>query len=118
MSIRRFGYQDEKLTQARSSLLAPHLKSEEQSFANAFELCSRAFFEFNVAEVEDEDAIEWIDTIKRLMNTSNMVDSTGEGTYVHRARFMTEDEKYEFSKAVDELASWFNREFWSIERNC
>jgi hypothetical protein len=113
MSADRFGYQGEKLSQARSSLMAPHLRGEEHSFAFAFQFCSRAFHQFDIARIEDEDAVEWIKTIQRLMDTSNVEDSTEEGTYVHRARLMTEDEKYEFSKAVDELASWFNREFWS-----
>ncbi len=54
-----------------------------------------------------------METIKRLMDTSGVDDPTGEGTYVQRARRMTEEEKREFSNAVDELASWFNMEFWS-----
>lgn len=109
----RFNYQSEKLSQARSSLMAPHIRGEEYSFAAAFDVCSRAFHDFDVTRVEDEDAVGWIETIKRLMDTSGVEDATDEGTWVQRARLMTFEEKYEFSKAVDELASWFDREFWS-----
>jgi hypothetical protein len=76
-------------------------------------ISARAFHDFDVTRVEDEDAVGWIETIKRLMDTSDVEDPTGEGTWVHRARLMTFEEKHEFSNAVDELASWFDREFWS-----
>lgn len=109
----RFGYQSEKLSQARSSLMAPHIRGEEYDFAAAFDFCSRAFHDLDVTRVEDEDAAGWIEAIKRLMDTSGVEDPTGEGTWVHRARQMTFEERYEFSNAVDELASWFEREFWS-----
>lgn len=86
---------------------------EEHSYASAFEVCSRAFHDFDVSRVKGDDAVHWIETIKRLMDTSGVEGPTGEGTWVHRARLMTVDEKREFSNAVDELASWFNRKFWS-----
>ncbi len=109
----RLGYQSEKLSQVRSSLMAPHIRGEEYSFAAAFDFCSRAFHDFDVSRVEDENAVGWIDTIKRLMDTTGVEHPTGEGTWVQRARLMTFEKKHEFSNAVDELASWFNREFWS-----
>jgi hypothetical protein len=109
----RFDYQGEKLSQARSTLMAPHEMGEEHSYASAFEVCSRAFHDFDVSRVKGDDAVHWIETIKRLMDTSGVEGPTGEGTWVHRARLMTVDEKREFSNAVDELASWFNRKFWS-----
>jgi hypothetical protein len=109
----RFAYQGEKLSQARSSLMAPHPMGEDRSFASAFEFCSRAFYDFDVERIKDENAHGWIDTIKRLMSTDGVSDPTDEGTFIHRARALTDEEKREFSNAVDELASWFNMEFWS-----
>ena len=113
MAKERFGYQGEKLSQARSSLMAPHEMGEEHSYASAFHACSLGFHQFDVSKVKDDDAVGWIETIKRLMDTAGVEDTTGEGTYVHRARQLTVDERREFSNAVDELASWFNRQFWS-----
>ena len=109
----RFSYQGEKLSQARSSLMLPHPMGEARSLALAFELCSRAFHQFDTERLQDDTARVWMETIKRLMDTTGVEDPTGEGTYFQRARRMTEEEKREFSNAVDELASWFNREFWS-----
>jgi hypothetical protein len=109
----RFSYQTEKLSQARSALMAPHPWGEEKSFAEAFDYCTRAFKDFDVTQVKDENARCWIETIKRLKDTTNVQDPSGEGTWVDRARAMTEEEKREFSDAVDELASWFRWEFWS-----
>jgi hypothetical protein len=109
----RFSYQSKKLSEARLSLMAPHLEGEDRSFAGAFQACSGAFHRFDATRVKDENALGWIETIKRLMDTSGVEDPTGEGTWVKRARLMTSDEKYEFSRAVDELANWFNREYWS-----
>lgn len=109
----RFDYQGEKLSLARSSLMAPHEMGEEHSYAAAFHACSLAFHQFDVSRVKNDDAVRWIETIKRLMDTSGVEDPTGEGTWVHRARQMTLEERREFSNAVDELASFFNREFWS-----
>ena len=109
----RFSYQGEKLSQARSSLMVPHAAGEDTSFACAFEFCSRAFHQFDVERVSNEDVRSWINTINDTLNTDDVDDRTGEGTFLHRARALSEHEKRAFSRAVDELASWFNMEFWS-----
>ena len=93
--------------------MAPHPQSEAHSFAHAFEACDRGLHELGEGLVKDENALHWITTIRRLMNTYGVSDPTGEGTHLHRVRAMTEQEKYEFSRAVDELAHWFDREFWT-----
>lgn len=113
MAKDRFANQADKLSQARRSLMAPHARGEEYSFAAAFHACSQAFHRFDVSRVKDDEAVGWIETIKRLTDTTGVEDPTAEGTWVQRARQMTFEEKYEFSKAVDELANWFKREFWS-----
>ncbi len=112
-NIPSFAYQSEKLSQARRILMAPNPHGEEQSFADAFFECSRAFHEFDEDLITDGNAQNWIDTIKQLMDTSGVEDPTDEGTYLHRARAMTLDEKCEFSRCIAELASWFTMKFWS-----
>ena len=99
-----FGYQSEKLSQARSALMAPHPGGEEESFADAFHYCTLAFTDFDVTRVKDENASRWIEIIERLKDT------TKEGTWVNRACAMSLEEKREFSEAVDELAHWFKRQ--------
>jgi hypothetical protein len=104
-----FHYQSEKLSQARSSLMLPHPDGEDASLAGAFFYCGCAFNHFDTSSVKNENAITWIETIKRFMNTEGVSDPTGEGTAIHRARQLTTENKAEFSRAVDELASWFDR---------
>jgi len=91
-----FGYQFQKLNEARRSLMAPHLEGEDRSFGQSKVCCTLAFNNFDVGMVKDEDARSWISTIQRLMN----------------ADAMTTDERIEFSSAVDKLASWFELQFW------
>ena len=102
-----FSYQSEKLSQARSALMAPHPGGEEKSFAEAFLYCTHAFMDFDVTRVKDENASRWIETINRLKDTTN------EGTWDNRACAMSLEEKREFSEAVDELAHWFKRQLLS-----
>ena len=117
MTKDRFDYQTQKLSQARSALMAPHPWGEEKSFAEAFDHCTGAFKNFDVTRVKDKDACGWIETIKRLKDTTDVQDPTDEGTLVHRARAMSLEEKREFSNAVDELASWFRWEFLSEDQS-
>lgn len=109
----KFMYQSEKLNAARRSLMAPHPKGEAQSYTFAFQECSLAFERFDVDEVKDDDARKWIKTIQRLMDTTGLHDVSGKGLWQVRAEQMSLDEKIEFSRSVDELASWFDRVFWT-----
>lgn len=108
-----FSYQSEKLSQARSALMAPHPWGEEISFAEAFDYCTRAFEDFDVTRVKDKNASRWIETIKRLKDTTNVQDPASDGKGIQRARAMDLEEKREFSEAVDELAHWFKRQLLS-----
>jgi hypothetical protein len=110
----RFDYQGEKLSQARSALMLPHSRGEEFSLADAFAFCDRAFTNFNMDRIRDSEALRHIATIQRSMDTTGLTeDASGAGTWVKRGRMMSVDQRSEFSRAVDELADWFNREFWS-----
>ncbi len=113
MTKDRFTYQSEKLSQAQSALMTPHPMGEEKSFALAFDYCTRAFKDFDVTRVMDENAYGWIETIKRLMDTTNVQDPTSDGKWIQRARAMDLEEKREFSEAVDDLADWFKRQLLS-----
>jgi hypothetical protein len=102
-----FYYQCQKLKEAQFALMAPHPEGEDKSFAFAFQYCKFAFMDFDETQVKDKDASRWIETIKRLMDTSDIREKTDEGAWLNRARAMSLEEKSEFSLAVFELAGWF-----------
>lgn len=106
-----FKYQAEKLHEARSALMAPHPQGETESFVEAFHECDLAFHQLDVNMVEDEHALEWIGTIRRLIDTSSLQDPSDKGLWLIRAEQLTLEEKIEFARAVDELASWFHDTF-------
>lgn len=108
----QYGYQSEKLSAARSSLMLPHPQGVEASIASAFHACALAFHEFDESGLDD-NARSWIAKIKGFMDTTNISDTSGAGTWVVKARTLTTDDQLELSRVVDELAHWFHRKFWS-----
>lgn len=108
-----FGYQWEKLANARRCLMLPHWRGEEEDIAAAFADCQLAFHEFDEGRVEYEPAREWIRKIKGFMDTAGLQDTTGQGLWLEKALRMTNDQRSEFSSCVDELAHWFAREQYS-----
>ena len=105
----------EKMNLARRCLMAPHLASEDQAFADSFHACWLGLDNFDENLVaEYGDAQEWIRTIKRIIDTTGFGDPTS-GGYLARVQAMTYEEKRDFSNAVDELANWFRREDWAYE---
>ncbi len=94
-------FDSRKLSQARSELMAPHPLGEEESFTSAFQSCRFAFDDFDVARVKDKNICAGIETIKNFIETTD-------------PHSLTLEEKSKFSTTVDELASWFEMEFWSV----
>lgn len=86
--------------------MAPHPRGDEPAFVAAFTHCRNALSELNLEHLEDETARHWFGAIERLTITDGR-------SFEQRAREMTLEEKQEFSQAVDELASYFDGEFWS-----
>ena len=107
MAKHPFFYQGKQFSNARRVLMAPHPKGDEHGFEVAFMYCRNALSELNLEHVEDEEARQRIATVERLMNSDRDL------SFEQRARRMTLEDKEEFSKAVDGLASYFDREFWS-----
>jgi len=107
-----FSRQAEKLDAARRALMAPHPKGETQSFVTAFQECDFALHHLDVNTLEDDNARRWISTIRRLIDTTGLQDPSGRGLWYVRAEQMSLDDKIEFARAVNELASWFDRAFW------
>ena len=106
-----FVNQADRFSRARTELMAPHRHGEEKSFIEARIQCRQAFQDFDETRVEDESTRGWIETIRRFIVKTN-----GQGSHeglVQCIRDMDLEEKCEFSKAVDELASWFEGKSWS-----
>ena len=84
--------------------MAPHGKGEEASFVDAFGLIKQLM----PGEISNlpEPADEYWKTISHLMDSEGLDDPKKEGTNTIRVRQMTSDERYDFSRNVDELATW------------
>jgi len=106
-----YGYQAEKMSVARRALMLPHTGGIEVSISYAFMECANAFHRMDESGLDDS-AREWVTTIKNIMDTSGLEDSAGQGTFLVKARLLTQDQQLELSRAVDELAHWFDRKFW------
>ncbi|MEG3933852.1 hypothetical protein QT990_21795 [Microcoleus sp. T3_B1] len=85
--------------------------NEVSSVALALEHCADALKDWDLTQVKDDDALHRIDTIKRVMDTTNVKDDTGKGLFYHRARVMTLEERDDFSNAVFLLLIWLDKVF-------
>ena len=93
MAPRRFGYQAEKLSNARRMLMLPHPEGETGSIRNALLACYYAFRDLDVTSLDDH-ARSCFEAIQKASDRINLEEFSIE-------------EKTSFSKAVDELAHWF-----------
>jgi len=107
----RFAYQTEKLSAARRILMLPHSHGEAQSIAAAFHECSLGIKDLKTDDLDD-DVRDWLRKLDALMDTSGIEDNSGRGTYLLKAEQLTEEQMFELSRIIDELANWFHREFW------
>jgi hypothetical protein len=104
----KFAYQAQKLSEARRALMLPHPRGEAESIAGAFQACSAGFDNLD-PDTLDYKARGWFSKITELMETSGIEDPAGRGTWAVKAEGFTNDQKLELSRAVDELAHWFDR---------
>jgi hypothetical protein len=109
-----FGYQSEKFSLARRAIMIPFPRGEAQGIADAFLACHLGLMDLK-RELLDDNAREWVETVERAMDTSGIEDPQHLGTFFVKASRMSVDEQREFANAIDELAHYFHREFWSQE---
>ena len=72
--------------------MAPHREGEDRDYAYALHACQLGLEQATVPEISDPDALAEIATIKEAMK---------------RPRSLSPDEKESVSKAIDDLADWF-----------
>jgi hypothetical protein len=109
-----FMYPSEKLNDARRALMLPHPLGEADSLVRALEACERALHGGELKAVEDDDVRRWVGIIERARDTTGLEDTNGQGLGKAKAERMTQEEEFEFSSAVDELASWCDTRFLGI----
>ena len=103
-----FRYAAEKFASARSVLMLPHPQGEAQSIASAFSECRQGLDRLDRTAM-DYDSLTWIRELENLMSTSGLDDPHKEGLFVLKARKLSEDDQFQLSSVVDELAHWFAR---------
>jgi hypothetical protein len=105
----KFSYPSEKFSAARRCLMLPHTHGETEDIANAFHECSLGLHDLDHEKLDDHSS-KWVNKIRELMDTSVIQDRSGRGKWLIKAEQLTEEQKIELSKAVDELANWFDRQ--------
>ena len=109
-----FPYQYLKITQAQLQLMSRNTfqaAGEVRSVALALELCTDALKDWDLTLIKDDDACRWIETIKRVIDTTNVQDDNGKGVFYNRARVMTLEERDDLSDALIFLLVWLDKVF-------
>ena len=106
---RDFHYLAEKLGAARRSLMVPHPKGEAPSIAAALHECMLGLMDHKASDFDDV-ARPWVETLRQAMDTKGVHDPEGHGTWEIKAQGMSLEDKFDLSRAVDELAYWCERE--------
>lgn len=104
----KYSYQVEKFSGARRALMLPHPNGEDASIAHAFNSCHLGLIDLDRSGL-DSDTKAWVARLEEFMDSSGLPDPDAIGTNRVKARLMSNDEKYELSRIVDELAHWFRR---------
>lgn len=89
--------------------MLPHPRGEAASISSAFHECSLGLRELDRHDVDD-NAAQWLRQLDDLMNTDGLDDPHGKGTWMVKAEQLGENQKFELSRIIDELAHWFDRE--------
>lgn len=109
-------YADEKFSNARRMLMLPHSQGEAASIADAFHECRFGIHDIDRKKLRrscDENTQRWLAELETLMDTTGLTDPHDVGLLLVKARLLIESQRYDVSRLIDELASAFNREFWS-----
>ena len=106
----KYSYQAEKFAGARRALMLPHPTGEAASIESAFSQCRLGVHQLDRSQLDD-DARDWLAKLDRFMDTSGLADPYSKGLSQIKAETLTESEKFELSRIIDELAHWFEGEF-------
>lgn len=107
-----FDYQMQKFDEAQQALMLPHPNGEAASIASAFGSITYGLDHLD-REAVSESAREWLTKLDRFMDTTGLEDPAGVGLFHVKAESFSTDDKFEISRLVHELASYFSGVFWS-----
>lgn len=97
-------YLSEKFASARSALMLPHINGEVSSITAAMHEASLGLDKLNRSTLEPS-LQDYLREFDDLMNTTGLSDPIGEGLHAVKARSFTVDQRAQFSRLVDEIAS-------------
>jgi hypothetical protein len=101
-----FSYQADKFATARQRLMLPHPNGEAASIASAFHECSQGLHGLNAGELDD-NARGLLERLAMLMGTPDRHERV---PWTVLAATFTTEQKFELSRVIDELASWFGQQ--------
>ena len=104
----KYSYQAEKFAGARRALMLPHPTGEAASIESAFSQCRLGVHQLDRSQLDD-DARDWLAKLDRFMDTSGLADPYSKGLSQIKAETLTESEKFELSRIINELVHWFRR---------
>lgn len=108
-AMTQFIYLAEKFAIARSSLMLPHSRGEDESIANAFLECRLGLMGCD-HELFDDHERAMVGRLEAFMETAGLTNDDGDGLWKAKARgWMSHDDKAELSNIVDGLATSFMR---------
>jgi hypothetical protein len=116
MATEDHGYLMQKVGEARRALMAPHRHGEAEDFAGAMNACAIGLGHIRARHKLDEDLERSLRVVDCTLDTSGLEDTHQVGMYLIKARTLSYEERSAFASAIDELASWASREFWSRGR--
>ena len=103
-----YAYQLQKFAAARSSLMLP-FADESEAIAGAFNSCDAGLKTLDRNLITDGAMLRRLREIDDALDITQVGDLHGYGMWRLNAKKMTEEEKRNFSRNVDECANWFAR---------
>ena len=103
-----YAYQAQTFSAARRNLMLPNAHGEAHSVFHAFNECIHGLHNLNRDGLDDR-ARQWVADLEKLMDTTGIEDPDKYGPYRLKAEQLTNPQKVELSRTIDELANWFER---------
>lgn len=101
-----YTYPAEKFSIARLTLMLPHPDGEHASLETALIECRLGLHRMNRAKL-DQKIRSQIYTLECFMDSTGFSDADGHSAWTIRLKGLSDEEKSEISRLVDELAYWF-----------
>jgi hypothetical protein len=88
--------------------MLPHPRGEAESIATAFYECALGLQALPTEEL-DQEVQNWIKQLQAFLDTSGIEGSAEDGLWLLKAQQLTEEQKFELSGIIDELAAYLSQ---------